>query len=434
MPYMLVRSGDAWFVHKKREDGKPGKRMHRRPMNRTRATEYMRALYASEDKEMDNMENHSVEYPVVTHNEQEVPASQDRGADTLVSAFRELDDNLWIAFYTNNFIDLTGEIFSERAIDEYIEAVDSGEYPHPDLLFWHIPVRIGKAQWVGRVGHTVAAVGTYDGVDPDITTKFRAFFKTTPQPLFTSHGFFYNPRDKVDGVFERFRTFEISVIPYEGVPANPMTMFKNIEADMTHVDETKKAKLVEILGEELADKFIDIAQRYSDEIKTLGLNFREFSPLAVEVGNEGDAQPEAPTVTPTPEEAIPDLEVPDIEKQDTVQIDANNPEAPESQATQEQKSEEPASDSRPVERRDDSELVSLIRELTQRVNALQTAYTGLSDYVRLQFNDPRPATKAAETVIPDNDPNLLDMIERFKGGISKDDPLRDALPMFFNGD
>ncbi len=443
MPYMLVRSGDSWFVHKKREDGKPGKRMHKRPMNRARAVDYMQALYAQEQKEVE-METATLR----SKRSRMKPIREQVKAEDARVGFRELSDTHWVAFYSNNFRDLEDEFFSAKAIDQFIAKVDSGEYSQPYLFFWHIPVPLGQAKWLSRVGHTVAAVGEYGGVDKEITERFRTYFRRTDTPLFTSHGFFYKDGDKVEGVFTRFRTFEISVVPMEGVPANPLTIFKDIEVEMPKIDDEKKAKLTEILGDELADKFIDLADKYSEEIKRIGLDYRELEAAKSDMESDPSSDEnliEAPVTdnvaSGANEADTLDIEVPEVVSDDSEapEIESIETEVPESVATQQPDEEgDKGFGSRPVEpvvTSPDSAVVALIRELSKKVDELQTAYTGLSDYVRLQFGDPRPASKSQETqIVPEQDKELEAMIKRFKGDIGPNDPLRDILPMFFEGE
>ena len=143
-----------------------------------------------------------------------------------VAAFKTVEADRWLALWTNNFRDREGEIFSQRAIDDYIARVDLGIIPMPELWFWHLPgTRIGQAQWLGRIGHYAVAAGTFDD-----TPLGRAAAKNLARGRWAvSHGFVYNPRYLIDGVYHRFNTFEISVLPAgAGVAANPYALIEEV--------------------------------------------------------------------------------------------------------------------------------------------------------------------------------------------------------------
>ena len=67
----------------------------------------------------------------------------------------------WFARYSNAFEDREGEFFPVKAIDAFIDRVDVGVVPMPELWVWHTPIVIGKAKAIARIGLFVVAAGTF---------------------------------------------------------------------------------------------------------------------------------------------------------------------------------------------------------------------------------------------------------------------------------
>jgi hypothetical protein len=447
MPYMLVRRGSDWYVHGKNPDGSPGKRKNKKPMSKVRAQDYMEALYAnSGDAEFVELDSLYVN-PVEDHPE-------------AFFQFKGLPDGRWTAFYSNNFQDMTGEWFPEKGIDTYIDMLDTKQYDMPYLFFWHIPYPLGRADWVGRVGHVVAAVGHYEDFgDKEIFDGFMDYFGATDDPFMVSHGFIYNSKDKIEDAYTRFRTFEISPIPVDkGVPANPLTVFKSVqEFNMFVVNDEKKAKLAEILGPEVAERFLTIAEKYSDEIKGMKLRYKEgdageVAPVALE--NAGEDTPETPQVTEgepqTPETTETVEEVVEKPEEKAFPKPEDGPVHEKSEMKKDEDEEEDAGEGEDKDEmhkkmhkkeQGDTEVIASVidaRALDGKFTALETkikgieeAITGLSNFVRLQFDDPRPASKSDETRVDGKDALVSHLTEKNLGQRDPNDPLPDLLPMFF---
>lgn len=133
----------------------------------------------------------------------------------------------WVAIHSNNFEDREGEVIASFAHKEFVEAVDAGRWPMPELWVWH--------------SSPSSAVGRADMLHYDEETGFNlstgTFFKDKehvaeglakyPHPLRTSHGM---PREHliyaVDDptMIVHYRTREISPLPI-GAEANKYTPF-----------------------------------------------------------------------------------------------------------------------------------------------------------------------------------------------------------------
>jgi hypothetical protein len=186
------------------------------------------------------------------------------------AAFKTVGDNRWLAYWTNNFEDRDGEIFSAKAIDEYIARVDVGVVPMPELWFWHIPgTKHGQADWLGRIGHFCVASGTFD--DSDAGKRAHKFYGR--QTYAVSHGFRYPLDQLVDGVYHQFNTFEISPLPPDEA-ANPYTSFEDIKA--MSITPRKLKQLKELFGDEIAAEIIASATEKSKAIEALGAKYKDF--------------------------------------------------------------------------------------------------------------------------------------------------------------
>jgi hypothetical protein len=181
--------------------------------------------------------------------------------------------NTWFAWWSNNFEDRDGELFSEKAIDEYVRRVDVGAVPPPELWLWHTPgTRIGAAEWVGRIGHFACAAGKFDATDAGIAAQ-QHFGKSADNGM--SHGFYYETDQKSDdGIYHQFNTFEISVLPREKA-ANPYTAFEEV-FDMEMSDE-KRQWLAQVLGDsELTDRLITATEERSKAMEALDVRYKDL--------------------------------------------------------------------------------------------------------------------------------------------------------------
>lgn len=217
--------------------------------------------------------------------------------------FKTGDNYYWIARHTNNFEDLDGEILSEKSHDDYIARVDMGIVPTPELWIWHTEgTRLGQADTLFREGHFVYAVGHFD--DTPQAQKAISYFEKA-YDLGLSHGFTAPEWAFKDGVYDRYNTFEISVLPNKAA-ANPYTSFEEIK--MAGLTPDKLALIEQIGGKELADsvkaKVSDGAER-GKELEALNAKYKD----APNVTKDTDGQKEMNL------KAVGELLVDNIERQ-----------------------------------------------------------------------------------------------------------------------
>lgn len=191
--------------------------------------------------------------------------------DDPISGFKVFD-NHYLCVWSNNFKDRDGEIFTEKAIDDYIARVDMGVVPLPELWVWHIPgTRIGQAEFVARHGHFVVSVGTFD--DTSDGRAAQAYYSKHAGEKGISHGYQY-PRNRYDGKhYHSFNTFENSPLPL-GAEANLYTSLEGVKE--TKVDERKQQELEKVFGKERAAQILANLDERGKALESLGVEFKDF--------------------------------------------------------------------------------------------------------------------------------------------------------------
>lgn len=182
--------------------------------------------------------------------------------DDLTGGFKVFKDasgaDRWVAWYSNNFEDRDAEFFSEKGIDAFVERLDMGVVPMPELWTWHEPgTRYGVADWVDRIGHFAVASGTYDDTEAGRTGK--AYDKAHAGEYGVSHGFLFTQKGVhyEDGkrVFDEFNTFEITTLPKKSYAANPLAAFA-VDGDLGIEEKAMKPEKREHLVKKHGEGFV----------------------------------------------------------------------------------------------------------------------------------------------------------------------------------
>lgn len=206
-----------------------------------------------------------------------------RRAANVIRSLRVPDDtgsgvkvqgNHWIATWSNNFEDRDGEIFTEKAIDDYVGRVDLGIVPPPELWVWHAgkQTRIGQADWVARHDHFLIASGTFD--DTPRGRKAQRYYQRHARHTKCSHGFTY-PRRAFDGThYEAFNSFEITFLP-SGVEANRFTSLDGVKS--MSVTPEKQQYLEEVFGKDEAKAILEDLQKKGKALEDIGAAYKDFS-------------------------------------------------------------------------------------------------------------------------------------------------------------
>jgi hypothetical protein len=185
----------------------------------------------------------------------------------------KVQGNHFLCVWSNNFKDRDGELFTAKAIDDYVSRADMGVVPLPELWVWHIgkSVRIGEADWVGRQGHFLFAAGTFDADDKAQAAK--AYYAKHAAKTTISHGFTFPPEQFDGKQYHQFNTFEISLLP-TGVEANLYTSLAGVKA--MELSDTKKQYMAEVFGKERAEQILADWEKRGKALEELGVAFKDF--------------------------------------------------------------------------------------------------------------------------------------------------------------
>jgi hypothetical protein len=229
-------------------------------------------------------------------------------------AFKDKNDQWsWIARYSNNFRDRDNppEIISDKSHRRFVELVEKGLAPYPELWLWHVKDwKVGRATWIAYddAGFAMAA-GVFN---PGCEQVAEWLSKQTDFAV--SHGMptQFIMRDYEDpSVIVGHVTREISPLP-ASFAANELTQFYAFKEEPTMaIPQEKKKTLVDMFGlpEDVLAKIEATNQEDASKAAESGIESKEKT----------DAQPPAETTetkvdTATPVEpgdAKPEVESPE---------------------------------------------------------------------------------------------------------------------------
>jgi hypothetical protein len=181
-----------------------------------------------------------------------------------------------MAIYSNNFRDREKEIFPEAAHLEFVKHVErTKEYPY--LWNWHVPLVMGRADAIDydrTSGMAIAAGYFFPGQEHAAKA-----LSDMGEELGVSHGYEYPEDSLVNGVYGKYRTFEISPLPRTKA-ANDGTMFASIEdlegeSKMPLRTEVRE-HLVKTNGEAAVKALESLMTANSKAMKAAGIDFKDF--------------------------------------------------------------------------------------------------------------------------------------------------------------
>ena len=364
MPYELKREGSGYYVM---DDA--GKKYSAKPLPRKDAIAQMRALYASEKKEKggifsflnykkyekaglpredyagknqsfpievpkdvadaarsigragdDNYSTDELKKRIIAIAKRKGPEFEDE----LPKAWQEVDDKKelegsvfvtkeasgkyrWTIISSNAFRDTDRQIITTKALENDVDASDTGGYYGP-IRWWHVPnLDIGDCDFRMVWGHTLLESGLFYDEDTAIAVKENA------DKLRVSIGFFHPKTEpNKNGEFDTIRTYERSLLP-AGKEANPLTRILK-ENNMASLKEKLDA-LAGLVGTKKAAEIIAGVEGLEKAAAEIGVDFKE--------ADETDEV--APDVTDTATETATD-NVTDTEvKEADVEVEVEKP-------------------------------------------------------------------------------------------------------------
>lgn len=235
-------------------------------------------------------------------------------AQSSMMVFKGEDDKyMWIARYSNNFRDedVTPEIISAGSHRQFVDNVDKGLVPYPELWLWHRKEwNIGRAHWVAYddEGFALAAGHFNPGCE-----QVAVWLEQNQDGLAVSHGMPVKSivRDPDDpSVIVHHITSEISPLP-SWAAANKRTGFLTSkrsafsDEEVSMIPQGKKEALKKMgLTDDLLNSIEAMNATDAAKATAEGVEAKE---------NEAAAPPDAAAVTP-PAAAAPVAETPPVEE------------------------------------------------------------------------------------------------------------------------
>ena len=185
--------------------------------------------------------------------------------------FKSGDTFRWATIYSNAYRDRDNpaEIISKAAHEDFVRAVDAGEWPMPVLEWWHVAdAPLGQADLVFWDKSTNCAWAAGDFTNKDIAQAFA----NSSADLGVSHGMPQSEIKREDSdptVITRYRSKEISLLPAR-VAANPLTGLYSKEMKMATQDE-KLAELQQATGLDPSA----LGEKKKAEAEALGLESKD---------------------------------------------------------------------------------------------------------------------------------------------------------------
>lgn len=181
----------------------------------------------------------------------------------------------WVAAFSNNFEDRDEEIISEKAWDGYLQRVNAGFVPMPELWIGHIKgTRHGIADMVFGAGNFVVATGSFDDT-PIAAEAIKYYTSKEGRDVPLSHGFTFPKWAFKNGIYEVVNTFEITTLPPPLVASNPYTEYEVFDS-MKQIDPNQRAALKNMLGA-TADDILANLEKGSEALKDAGVAFKAFT-------------------------------------------------------------------------------------------------------------------------------------------------------------
>jgi len=202
-------------------------------------------------------------------------------ADEGLMVWKETDGTWrWMARYSNKFRDRDRppEIISSESHKRFVEKVDKGLAPYPELWLWHVPeYKWGKATWVGYDDAGFAlALGSVDK-GKEYVAEYMATLD--PKSIRVSHGMPKRTivRDPVDStVIIEHETAEISPLPSKAA-ANVLTSFSILsKEDSMAIPTNKREALIEMgIPADVLDKLEAQNAEQAKEASESGIQSKE---------------------------------------------------------------------------------------------------------------------------------------------------------------
>ncbi len=224
-----------------------------------------------------------------------------------VKAITKAGKNYLVIWTTNAFRDREGEIFSTKAIEDYVDRRDQTGIKDR-VWFWHVKGSdFATVEWQGLVGKFLVEVAAVDD-----TAYGQKMFHAVQHPedypdllphgWGSSHGYLYRASDKQNHVYSFFEKYETTLLPYHRA-SNTYGGLKEVIA-MAKMTEEKKLALATLVGEDKVKEILGQPEKATELLTLLGVDTKELAEEQPEVEGETPAAEAEVEAAVTSEEVV----------------------------------------------------------------------------------------------------------------------------------
>jgi len=225
-----------------------------------------------------------------------------------LTAIKQADGRYrWVAVYSDTTWDRDKERFTSESHKDFVDWVDKTKN-FPDLRIWHIPgTAFGKSDMIDMDSNGyMVATGLIESGKEYVVENLQKSGKV----LGVSHGFYFP--SLIRGEYSKgYRTFEISVLPWEKAANENTGFFAGEETPMLAPE--KKAFIANALGSEFTTKLEATLAEASSKAKEKGVSFKELmetiqnSNTAKEMSTQSEKETESTSQKTTDLSSVKDL-------------------------------------------------------------------------------------------------------------------------------
>ena len=231
--------------------------------------------------------------------------------DGVLTAFKDsVGGWRWFLTATNKFKDMEGEIFTEASHKEFLDYLEATE-DYPVLRVWHTPggeADLGQAEWADYTDGFVVYAGRFYPSEEKAAIRIAAM-----GPQGVSQGYYYRRGEKEKGVYNWYRTWELSVLP-PARAANQWGAGIHVASKEEAMPFTKEKRdyLLEVFGDE------ERVNRIESGLAALGkelegrVAFKDLADAVAEPKPNGNGDPDP---DPDPEEPTAEARLTKLEEQ-----------------------------------------------------------------------------------------------------------------------
>lgn len=299
---------------------------------------------------------------------------------SLFNVFYSKERNCYLFFvpYSNNILDHDlpkPEIIASKSHERFVDLVDSGKVPLPEVWLWHIPsLRIGEVEVVTydkETGVAMAAGYFYKEAEP-----IAEIIAENPEQWGVSHSMDGTTIKKEvyddKNVIVEHVTFEISPLPSFAAANKWAPGFRIVKEISMSIPKAKRAQLNKLgISDEMLEDVEQNNKTLAESVETLGIPTKEVSEEEVPVEDAPIEDEPAEDVSELEEESEPAEEAePEVESEDKPESeDAPAEDVPEDAPAEKAPVEEDAPTENPAEGAFTEEQTKQLKEVFDALTA-----------------------------------------------------------------